>query len=333
MMKVSVIVPIYKVEHVLKRCIDSIIAQTYQDIEIILVDDGSPDKCGSICDDYARKDNRIRVVHKENGGLSDARNAGLEIATGEWISFIDSDDWIEPDMYETLLENAEVYEAQISVGGVNDEIQEKNGVRIIKTTFHGEEVTETLSSVDAMRRHLLGSWAAWDKIYRKELFDRIRFPVGEINEDEAIMLLLLNQCNKIVYTNKVYYHYVRRSGSITATSFTYHKLAWLKHCEDNIMWVEKFVPEVRNEALLRLLKSYLWAMREMALADKRFENEILYVKNGIKTHYKSFKRLNLSTQEKIRLVLNRYFPYLIYRTMEKMMAHNNAKKDVEGGYD
>ena len=104
--KISVIVPVYKVEPYLRKCLDSIVGQTYQNLEIILVDDGSPDGCGAICDEYAAQDKRVRVIHKANGGVSSARNAGLTAATGEWIGWVDSDDWIEPDMYERMLELA-----------------------------------------------------------------------------------------------------------------------------------------------------------------------------------------------------------------------------------
>ena len=115
---ISVIVPIYNVEKYLARCVDSIVNQTYKNLEIILVDDGSPDRCPQMCDDYAEKDSRIKVIHKKNGGLSDARNAGMAVATGEYISFIDSDDWIETSMFELLLNNIFQYDCEISCGGI-----------------------------------------------------------------------------------------------------------------------------------------------------------------------------------------------------------------------
>ena len=117
--KISVIVPVYKVEKYLDRCVESIVNQTYKNLEIILVDDGSPDNCPVMCDEWAEKDERIRVIHKENGGLADARNAGMNIATGDYIGFVDSDDWIEPNMYEVLLKNALKYDADISRCGLS----------------------------------------------------------------------------------------------------------------------------------------------------------------------------------------------------------------------
>lgn len=169
---ISVIIPVYKTEAYLEKCVRSVMMQSYRNLEIILVDDGSPDGCPEICDEYAALDNRIKVIHKANGGLSDARNAGLNIASGIWISFIDSDDWIEPDMYEVLIRNANNTGAEISVGGVNDELISGDTILITKTTYKGVLINETLSPVQAMKRYFTTSWAAWDKIYRRELFQK-----------------------------------------------------------------------------------------------------------------------------------------------------------------
>ena len=203
---ISVIVPVYKVEPYIHKCLDSILAQTYQNLEIILVDDGSPDSCGKICDEYVARDPRIKVIHKPNGGLSDARNAGLDVCTGEYIGFVDSDDWIEPHMYQRLYELIQQFNADMAFGGVADDVLQGNIVRTVKTSDYGETPFAE-DNVAAMRRYFHGSWAAWDKLYRAELFREIRYPVGEINEDEAIVLPLLDRCNAVCYTNEVFYHY------------------------------------------------------------------------------------------------------------------------------
>ncbi len=323
-MKISVIVPIYKVEKYLYRCVDSILAQTYRDLEVILVDDGSPDRCPEICDAYARKDNRVKVIHKPNGGLSDARNAGLAIAAGEWLAFVDSDDWIEQDMYEILLRNAQQYGAEISVGGVNDEYQEEGKVTVFKSTFDGEESVECLSPVQAMRKHLTGSWAAWDKIYKRSVFEGISFPVGEINEDEPIMLKLLDRCTNVVYTNRVFYHYIHRPESITTSSFSPKKLIWIKHCRDNLDWVRAHHPEVEKEAMHRLVGSMLWAMREMALSNNDFPDEVRKIKADIKHYYNEHKMVVASKQERIRLFAVRYLPFGLYRKMERLLLKRHG---------
>lgn len=317
--KISVIVPVYKVEAYLHRCVDSILAQTYKNLEIILVDDGSPDNCPAVCDEYAMKDPRIQVIHKKNGGLSDARNAGLEIATGDWLSFIDSDDHIEPDMYETLLQNAKKYDAQISVGGVNDELVDDDQTTVFKTTFDGQVNEECLSPIDAMKRHLAGSWAAWDKIYEKQIFDGIRYPVGEINEDEPIMLLLLDRCQRIVYTNRVFYHYIHRPESITSTSFHVKKLAWVKHCDQNLAWIQANHPELEPLAAARYRGSILWALREIALSSDEFPAEIKALRRALKENARAFSAAPFSSRgEQMRYWMSKNCPFSIYRAILRL---------------
>ena len=317
---ISVIVPIYKVEPYLRRCVDSILAQKYRNLEIILVDDGSPDDCPQICDEYAAQDERIKVIHKANGGLSSARNAGLDIASGNWVSFIDSDDWIEPDMYEILLRNAINTNAEISVGGVNDEVVYKDAVTVTKTTYHGVLKTETLSPAEAMARYFTTSWAAWDKIYRKELFQTIRFPVGEINEDEAIVLELLDSCTTIVYTNQVFYHYIHRTQSITTSTFSEKKLAWYQHCRDNLRWIQQYHPELAAFAEKRLCSSILWTLREIALSPRNFSEIVSCLQYDIQSNYHRYRKCALSRSERRRLLVLRFLPFQIYQRIEQRMS-------------
>jgi glycosyltransferase involved in cell wall biosynthesis len=227
---ISVIVPVYNVEPYLRKCVDSILNQTYRNLEVILVDDGSPDNCGAICDEYAARDTRIKVIHKTNGGLSDARNAGLDIMAGDYVAFVDSDDWIEPSMYKRLLALLLRYDADLAFGGVSDDLEQGEAITTVKQSNYGNTPFSE-SSVAAMRRYFQGSWAAWDKLYKAELFDTIRFPVGEINEDEAIVLHLLDRCKTVCYTNEIFYHYMRRptGQSITSSAFSLKKLVWVKH--------------------------------------------------------------------------------------------------------
>lgn len=325
-MKISIIIPIYKVEPYLCRCVDSILNQTYTDLEIILVDDGSPDRCPQICDEYAVKDARVSVIHKINGGLSDARNAGLKQATGEWLSFIDSDDWIEPNMFECLLENALKYDAQISVGGVNDELVDNGTVTILKSTFKEKEEIECISSTDAMKKHLHGSWAVWDKIYKREIFDGIFYPVGEINEDEPIMLQLLHRCENVVYTTQVFYHYIHRPQSITTTSFSVKKLVWVKHCRENLEWIQEHYPELESFALDRYCGSLLWALREIALADGICHKEVKSLKAIIWKYSGAFSQLSLNRANKVRLICGKFVPFGIYRLLEKFMVIKHFRK-------
>lgn len=209
---ISIIVPIYKVEPYLRRCLDSIVNQTYTNLEIILVDDGSPDNCPQICDEYAAKDKRIVVIHKENGGLSEARNAGLDICKGDYISFVDSDDWVDEKYIEILLDLVIKENADIAIG----EYTKTNGETINKSVW-----TKTYSSKDALIRlfsknHITFT-VSWGKLYKKELFNSIRFPIGKFHEDEFTTYILLYNSAKIVYTSEIFYNYYQRVGSIVST--------------------------------------------------------------------------------------------------------------------
>ncbi len=209
---VSVIVPIYKVEPYLERCLDSIIRQTYTNLEIILVDDGSPDGCGAICDRYKEKDSRIIVIHKENGGLSSARNAGLDICTGEYISFVDSDDYIEPDMIEVMVRAMIETGADISICGIFDEyLSKENSIRLSskkKEIFSKEEIIK-------MQLTNKESFSVCNKVYRREIWIEVRFSEGQFYEDMDISSIVMSFAGSIVHVGKPLYHYVHREHSIT----------------------------------------------------------------------------------------------------------------------
>lgn len=212
MAKLSIVVPVYNVEKYLKRCIESLIAQTFNDYEIILVDDGSTDKSGEICDKFSKLYEKITVIHKENGGLSSARNAGIDIATGEYIGFVDSDDWIEPDMYDNLYNVAEKYRLDMALCGV--ELDFEDGSSKI---YYSIENFKILNKEEALRDIFVNSLffeEAWNKIYRRHIFDTIRYPDGKIHEDTYIICKILDKCNKIGYIPNISYHYFQRSDSI-----------------------------------------------------------------------------------------------------------------------
>lgn len=310
---ISIIVPVYKVEKYLRKCVDSICNQTYRNMEIILVDDGSPDNCGAICDEYARADSRVRVIHKANGGLSNARNAGLDIMTGDYVAFVDSDDWIEPDMYAKLMKNMEHFRADISIGGVAEEIERGGNVTTVKVTSYGEKPFAE-NETDAMKRYFLGSWAAWDKLYRASLFSEIRFPVGEINEDEAIAVYLLEKCSIVCYSGDIYYHYIKHenSGSITMTPFSKKKIVWYDHCKNNLEFVSAHYPELIPYAKRRFYLSLIWILNNMTADVKQFSDLIpLYRAELKKVVKESNWDYKFSKKEKIRayLLAYCYYPY------------------------
>ena len=294
---VSVIVPIYMVEPYLKRAVDSIRNQTYQNLEIILVDDGSKDQCGRICDDYAKADNRIVVIHKENGGLSDARNAGLDIARGEYIMFVDSDDYIAPDCVETLLGCLKEHDADVSMcsyavtdstefdesifaAGRNNEKEKKQSKEWkIKTDNHKSDGHEYDGSVEICdRRKLLSNLydanhrdatyfiVSWNKIYKASLWDGIRFPKGKIHEDEATTYKIYDRAQKGIYLHKPLYGYFTAPDSITRARFNIKRLQWMDALDDRIAYFENKLTESQNIEELDFLQDQI-ACAKRARAD------------------------------------------------------------------
>lgn len=210
--KISVIVPIYNVESYLHECINSIINQTYKNLEIILVDDGSPDNCPLICDKYAELDSRIIVIHKENGGLSDARNAGLDISTGELISFIDSDDFIDKEMYERLVYIQKTHNSDI----VRCDFKPCGSSNKKHSIFHlrKEKNYYNLDALKALLSYKF-SCASWDKLYKRDCIGGLRFKKDRNNEDMLFLFYLLQNVSIVSETNKVFYNYRIRENSIS----------------------------------------------------------------------------------------------------------------------
>ena len=213
----SIIVPVYDVEHYLQKCIDSILAQTFTDFELILVDDGSPDNCPALCDAAAAKDARIRVLHQKNGGLSAARNAGLDVARGEWIGFVDSDDYIAPEMYEIL------YKAVQSTGA---DLALCDYVKVDETGALCTQTHVAVPQKSLTGRELLQKayWTtvqiACNKLYHRTIFAQLRYPVGKLNEDFFVIPEICLNTQKAVVVPDVLYYYVQRGDSIMGKSRT-----------------------------------------------------------------------------------------------------------------
>ena len=214
---VSVIIPVYKVEPYLRTCVDSVLAQTYENLEVILVDDGSPDNCPAICDEYAAKDSRVRVIHKENGGLSDARNAGLEAAKGEWICFVDSDDAVDENYVGFLLEAAVENDCEIAVCGYKC----FSGTYEIASKKRLSKKCKVISPAKAVKNQYAADVTkyvvAWNKIYRRDLFSSgIRYPKGRLHEDDFTTYKLFLRANKIADLDSCLNYYRIHGESITA---------------------------------------------------------------------------------------------------------------------
>jgi len=303
---VSVVVPVYNVEAFLPQCIDSLLAQTHSNLEIILVDDGSTDSSGLICDRYAAQDNRVRVIHQQNGGLSAARNTGIAAATGEYIGFVDSDDFVAPEMYCTLLDAATLGDGVVATCGryTTDEA----GV-VIGTVFALPEY-KRFSIVDAMNEILVNGQldvAAWDKLYRKDLFDGIVFPVGEINEDAAIIFHILSKAQEVVHVGVPMYYYRGRNGSITKSGYKPNKVQALDHAQEISIFVEQRFPQLKSSCkkyVAFLCCQLLSLMLKDPMAPKYYPEHYKRYINGLRKEiWYLVSNPNVSMQWKLRGVL------------------------------
>ena len=244
---VSVVVPCYNVERYLPKCIDSILSQTYKNLEVWLVDDGSPDRCGEICDEYAKKDARIRVIHKENGGLADARNVALDVMTGEYVVCVDSDDYISPTHIEGLYRLIEKYGADVSVNTCCPFLE---GMRPCPAKKSAQDVvfTSGVKAVEAMFYQEMFDTSAWGKMYKTELFDGVRYPKGLLFEDLPTTYRLLLKANRVVFNDEQSYFYLLRGNSIEGAAFSPHKL-------DSGLQLMDLMDRDRDK-LLPIIKSY-----------------------------------------------------------------------------
>ena len=269
--KISIIVPVYNVEKYLERCVESLINQTHKNIEIILVDDGSKDNSGKLCDELAQRDSRIIVYHKENGGLSDARNYGIDKSTSDYVGFVDSDDFVDEDMYEILLSNLLKFDSEISFCRLNDVFNDDI------TKDNTENKPYLMTSEQAIKMVLeakVFSVTAVNKLYKKSLFDQIRFDKGKIAEDAFIMVDLLSRCEKIAATEAKKYYYMHRENSITTQKFTPKFLNVIEAYEKNAKIVSNKYPDLKYQADTRICWAYFYVLDRL-LKDEEYKDEKL----------------------------------------------------------
>jgi len=268
---ISVIVPVYNIEKYIRKCIESITRQTYHNLEIILVDDGSTDESGRICDEYAKTDNRIRVIHKENEGLSDARNLGLENCMGKYIGFVDGDDWLEDDMYEFLYQTLNTHNADIAVCG--HYLEDDGGVYASEYTDGSLKVYNCHEAVCAIVKDKEIHSFAWDKLYKRELFDEIRYPSGRYVQDIFTTYKVFMKADRVVCHNKPKYYYYQRVDSIQRTRGS--KLNWDQFCvyKESLSVLEKDYSELREFLVSRLASFGVAAYNCLILKDEISEEE------------------------------------------------------------
>lgn len=266
---VSIIVPIYQVEKYLRSCVNSICNQTYHQLEIILVDDGSPDGCGSICDEYAKSDPRIAVIHKMNGGLSSARNAGLDIATGKYVAFIDADDTIHPQYIEILVELCEKYECDIAQCDFLTVSEQSS-----KLPLNPQQALIFYSGKQALHALCTGGGVkytvVWNKIYRRDLFQDIRYPLGRIHEDESTTYKILWKAGKMAITNQYLYYYLQRPDSIMGKSYSVKRLDALEAFKERLSFLKE---KKLDEEYFATMRTYIGLLeRSCALVRENIEN-------------------------------------------------------------
>ena len=261
---ISIIVPVYKVEKYIHKCVSSIINQTYSNIEIILVDDGSPDNCAKICDEYALKDKRIKVIHQKNMGLSEARNRGIEISKGEYIGFVDSDDYIEPTMFQDLYNAIIDNDADISICNF---YVISNKRKVAKNNFK----RRNFNKIEALKGVLLDKDIqsyAWNKLYKRELFENIKYPIGKKYEDIGTTFYLFEKSNKIAYIEKPEYNYLNREDSIV---FNYNEQTIMDYTDiiiERYKYVDNKYEQLKKYNFYYLAKTLITAFNDAESLNK-----------------------------------------------------------------
>lgn len=298
MKKVTVIIPVYKAEKYIKRCIESVTAQTYENLEIILIDDDSPDNCPQICDDWAKKDSRIKVLHIENKGAANARNQGLKIATGDYIGFVDSDDYIDNDMYDYLVSLLENNDADISVCSyqVND-------------ADRGDESVSVLDHSDALQWVVTGDYmygVLWNKLYKRDLVTDIEMPDLKYCEDLVFNYFAFKNAAKVAVGGLKPYHYFQNTGSSIHKNFgisNYDAITARRIILNDVEHLEMDHTEISNNALSSfILSCYVFISRSIRnnicndLANQA-RNEIIRYKNNV------FKLKSFTVKDKIKTIL------------------------------
>ncbi len=312
---ISVIVPVYNVEEYLDKCVESLVNQTYENLEILLIDDGSPDRCPQMCDEWAQKDNRIKVVHKENGGLSSARNAGLDNCAGEYVGFIDSDDWVDLKFFETLYNNLVEDDADISVVGVwkvYETEMKSQTEKFVRRSFTGEE---TLKNFLYMRNNLAGG--VTDKIFKIKLFEGVRFPLGLIAEDRYVHAVIYSRINKLAFDPVPMYYYLTRENSICTSDLNPHTFDRIKIVEMICEYLDSINYNDKNAVEYFIMKGYHDVLYKLLTinAPRRYIRE--YQKKTRKYFWKIISNKEVSNGFKLKYCCFCFMP-IMYEKIKKV---------------
>lgn len=299
---VSVIVPVYNIENYICQCVESIIRQSYKELEIILVDDGSTDSSPSLCDDYAKHYQKVVVIHKENGGLSDARNVGIKIAKGDYISFIDGDDYVDKDFIFNLFIGIEKNRADIAIGSIYRDDNSVIGL-LDDNRFNKDMVLSKKKAMRYLASEGKLTTCAWDKLYKRDLLPWLCFPKGKLFEDKYIMHQVFSNCSKIVIVPEARYYYVTRSGSITNSRFSHKMMDNLDASNKRLKYYRKhypqFVKHVKANQCDIAFNLYISSRHDRSGKEYR-----RYIKKIIRKDIVSFiLEKDYRTSEKIRIIV------------------------------
>lgn len=322
MAAISVIVPVYNVERYVSRCIESVLSQSFLDFELLLIDDGSKDSSGNICDEYAQKDNRIQVYHKENAGLSDARNYGIDRMTGRYVTFIDSDDYVGRDYLKLLLETIEETHAVISAVSMAYTLSED--VVYVEST----DERMLLSGEEMLREMLIGqktSVSACAKLYKCEIFREVRFPKNMLYEDLYTTPYLIEPGQRYGFCASKQYYYFQRSGSIMNSVSDASIRMWLGSMDKVMEHTKSQFPGCSDYAAVKFLIGIFWTIIDRLLWDK----EYMQIASAIKKRYfryfiSAFKLPQLTTKEKLKALLFALSARL-YRVIRIRWIKNNPE--------
>ena len=323
--KVSVVVPIYKVEEYLVRCIDSILKQTYKNLEVILVNDGSPDNCGQMIEKYKEKDHRVITVHKENGGLSDARNEGMKYVTGSLTMFVDSDDWLDETMIETMVNKLNENAADIVQSAFFYAYDDK----LLLDAYSSDDYKPPeLLDNDTLMFELVKNKKiknfAWGKLYKTKIIKEIPFKKGVLFEDVFWAHQVMHHVNRYVILEQPFYYYFQRDDSIVGT-FTPNHLDLIKGMKERHDFLKQYYPNLVNKSYEQILETCLVQYHLLLInKEKKHKKEI---RNYIKKNFKAFKRAtNKNRRLKIKLYLFRIHPYL--NTLVRYILHGLRKLKI-----
>lgn len=325
--KVSIIIPVYKVEKYLQRCLDSVLRQTLKEIEVVLIDDGSPDNCGKICDEYAQRDTRIKVIHKENAGVSSARNRGLKIATGEYVGFVDSDDFIAPTMFEVMYRQAILADADICMCEFIVTDGDKSGL-LAKTANDNPEIIyfnakEAFVAIADFSKNI--QVAVWNKIYRRELVDGIEFDIHKVmSEDMEYLMRAVVKSQVVVYIPEALYGYfAQREGA--ATFHANHDIQWYLMQNNYITGIMKEIATIRDE-FKNLAAGYKCVNGNLSIAnaivrmEKPDADATKIVRKELKENIKDVMKSELHIIKKIQMLVFIASPKLYIKIMKKKLV-------------